>query len=229
LKLLPRIFRAPLPLHTKIEAWFHLTANISYIFMIILSMLLLPAMIVRFYQGWFQMLYIDLPLFLASTFSISSFYLTSQRVLYPQSWKRTFLYLPFLMAQGIGIGVSNAKAVVEALFGVQSPFQRTAKFCLGEGVAIPRAKAAAYKRKAGWLPYCELMVGTFFLGTVAYGIDSRNLLTVPFLCIFVMGYYYTGFMTLLQDRMGALRESLAGLQPRRLLSVFSQSLTALVR
>ncbi len=30
---------------------------------------LLPAMIIRFYQGWFQMLYIDLPLFMASTFS----------------------------------------------------------------------------------------------------------------------------------------------------------------
>jgi len=229
MKLLPRVFRAPIPLHTKIEAWFHLTANISYIFMIILSVLLLPALIVRFYQGWFQMLYIDLPLFLASTFSISSFYLTSQRVLYPKSWKKTFLYLPFLMAQGIGIGVSNAKAVLEALFGVQSSFQRTAKFCLGDGPAISRAKTAVYKRSAGWLPYCELMVGTFFLGTVLYGIDSRNLLTVPFLCIFVMGYYYTGFMTLLQDPMAAVRESLASLQPRRLLSVFSQVLTGLVR
>ena len=45
---------------------------------------LLPAMIVRFYQGWFQMLLIDLPLFIASSCSISGFYLTSQRVLYPE-------------------------------------------------------------------------------------------------------------------------------------------------
>ena len=71
------------PLHTKIEAWYHLTANISYPLMIVLSVLLLPAMIIRFYQGWFQMLYIDLPLFMASTFSISSFYLVSQRELFP--------------------------------------------------------------------------------------------------------------------------------------------------
>ena len=53
--------------------------------MILLSVLLLPAMIIRFYQGWFQMLYIDLPLFMASTFSISSFYLVSQRELFPAS------------------------------------------------------------------------------------------------------------------------------------------------
>ena len=69
----------------KIEAWYHLTANLSYPLMIVLSALLLPAMIIRFYQGWFQMLYIDLPLFMASTFSISSFYLVSQRELFPET------------------------------------------------------------------------------------------------------------------------------------------------
>ena len=42
-------------------------------------------MIIRFYQGWFQMMYIDIPLFLASTFSISSFYLVSQKELYPEA------------------------------------------------------------------------------------------------------------------------------------------------
>ena len=53
--------------------------------MIVLSTLLLPAMVIRFYQGWFQMLYIDVPLFLASTFSISSFYLVSQKELFPKN------------------------------------------------------------------------------------------------------------------------------------------------
>ena len=40
----------------KFEAWYHLTANISYPLMILLSVLLMPAMVIRFYQGWFQML-----------------------------------------------------------------------------------------------------------------------------------------------------------------------------
>src|SRR6266700_2520424 len=71
-KILPRVWRADLPAGVKTEAFFHLTANISYPLMVLLSTLLLPAMIVRFQQGWFQMLLIDLPLFLASTCSISS-------------------------------------------------------------------------------------------------------------------------------------------------------------
>src|SRR6201981_2588455 len=127
-KILPRVMKSDAPWHIKAEAFFHLTANISYPLMILLSTMLLPAMIVRFYQGWFQMLLIDLPLFLASTCSISSFYLVAQKELRPKTWHRTFFYMPLVMATGIGISIRNAKAVLEAIFGVKSEFARTPKF-----------------------------------------------------------------------------------------------------
>ena len=119
--------RSKLPWKIKVEAFFHLTANISYPLMIVLSFLLLPAMIVRFNQGWFQMLYIDLPLWLASTASVSTFYLISQKELYPD-WRLRLKYLPFLMSLGIGLSVSNSKAVIEALLGIKSSFKRTPKY-----------------------------------------------------------------------------------------------------
>jgi cellulose synthase/poly-beta-1,6-N-acetylglucosamine synthase-like glycosyltransferase len=201
-KLMWRIWAAPVPLHRKIEAWFHLTANLSYPLMIVLSALLLPAMIVRFYQGWFQMLYIDLPLFLAAFLSVSSFYLTSQRELYPNNWKRTFCFLPFLMAMGIGLTITNARAVLEALLGIKSPFARTAKYRIETGGRPVRA--SQYRRRAGWIPFIEVGIGTYFAATVYYAIDNRNFATVPFLLLFVLGYYYTGFLTLLQEHMEAL-------------------------
>ncbi|MGH9860104.1 MAG: cellulose synthase family protein, partial [Candidatus Acidiferrales bacterium] len=141
-KILPRLLRSDQPLHVKVEGVFHLTANISYPLMILLSTLLLPAMIVRFYQGWFQMLVIDLPLFLASTFSISTFYLTAQRELYPRTWPRTFLYLPFVMACGIGLAVRNSVAVMEALFGKQSEFVRTPKYAVGQSRSFATSLSA---------------------------------------------------------------------------------------
>jgi cellulose synthase/poly-beta-1,6-N-acetylglucosamine synthase-like glycosyltransferase len=70
-KILPVVWRSEQPLFIKLEATFHLTANIAYPLMVLFSLILLPAMIVRFYQGWFQMLYLDLPLFLAATSSSS--------------------------------------------------------------------------------------------------------------------------------------------------------------
>ncbi len=209
-KLMRRIWAAPLPLHQKIEAWFHLTANLSYPLMIVLSTLLLPAMIVRFYQGWFQMLYIDLPLFLASTFSVSSFYLTCQRELFPKEWKRTFRYLPFLMAAGIGLTVTNARAVLEALLGFKSPFARTPKYRIES--ARKRLRPAQYRRRSGWVPFVEIGIGTYFAWTVFYAVDSRNFATVPFLFLFVLGYFYTGFVSLCQERVETLLRPLNALR-----------------
>jgi cellulose synthase/poly-beta-1,6-N-acetylglucosamine synthase-like glycosyltransferase len=209
LKILPRVLRSDAPRKVKLEAWFHLTANISYPLMIVLSVLLLPAMIIRFYQGWFQMLYIDLPLFMASTFSISSFYLVSQKELFPNNWKRTFLYLPFLMALGIGLTITNSRAVLEALFGIQSPFARTPKYRV-ESTRDAAARARKYRRRLGWVPWVELLIGCYFAMTVWYAVVNENFFTVPFLCIFVLGYWYTGAMSLLQgrfDRLVALRRN----------------------
>jgi cellulose synthase/poly-beta-1,6-N-acetylglucosamine synthase-like glycosyltransferase len=202
-KILPRVLKSDAPWHVKAEAFFHLTANISYPLMVLLSTMLLPVMIVRFQQGWFQMLLIDLPLFLASTCSISSFYLVAQRELRPKTWRRTFLYLPFVMATGIGISVRNAQAVLEAIVGKKSEFARTPKFNI-EGKLGTFAKKS-YKNKAGWMPYAEILLGLYFSMTVVYAIINENYATVPFLLLFVWGYLYTGCMSLGQTYFARLR------------------------
>jgi cellulose synthase/poly-beta-1,6-N-acetylglucosamine synthase-like glycosyltransferase len=202
-KDLPKVLRANVSRREKMEAWYHLTANISYPLMIILSTLLLPAMIIRFYQGWFQMVYIDVPLFLASTFSISSFYLVSQKELFPRTWYRTFLFLPALMGLGIGLTITNSRAVLEALVGHQSPFARTPKYRVVN--KKDRAIAAKkYRKRLGWVPWIELLVGGYFALAIWYAVTRENYFTVPFLVIFVFGYWYTGLMSLLQGRFDSL-------------------------
>jgi cellulose synthase/poly-beta-1,6-N-acetylglucosamine synthase-like glycosyltransferase len=201
-KILPRVLKSDQPFRVKLESWYHLTANLSYPLMVILSVLLLPAMVIRFYQGWFQMLYIDIPLFLASTFSISSFYLVSQRELFPRTWPRTFLYLPFLMALGIGLTVTNTRAVLEALIGKQSAFARTPKYRVE--TKRDKVQATKYRKRLGWVPWVELLIGSYFAMTVYYALQNENYLTVPFLLLFVVGYWYTGLMSLLQGRFSGL-------------------------
>src|ERR1700691_5521484 len=197
-KILPRVLCSDAPLHTKIEAWYHLTANLSYPLMIVLSVLLLPAMIIRSYQGWFEMVFIDLPLFMASTFSISSFYLVSQRELFPKSWPRALLYLPILMALGIGLTITNTKAVIEALIGKESAFARTPKYHVES--KEDKVGVTKYRKRLGWVPWVELLIGGYFALTVFYAVENENFVTVPFLLLFVLGYWYTGLMSLLQGR-----------------------------
>jgi len=194
IKLLPRILLSDLPLKIKIEAFFHLTANISYPLMIALSFLLLPAMIVRFNQGWFQMLYIDLPLWLASTASVSMFYLVSQRELYPD-WRTRLRFLPFLMSLGIGLSVSNSKAVMEALLGIRSSFMRTPKYRIES--KKDRWATKKYLRGTGVMPVLELLFGLYFGFVVFYAFSNQNYPTIPFLMLFVVGFTYMGLMSLL--------------------------------
>ncbi len=205
-KILPRVLRSDMPAAVKAEAVFHLTANISYPLMVFMSIILLPAMIVRFYQGWVQVLIIDLPLFLASTCSISSFYLAAERALYPKTWKRTFLYLPFVMAVGIGLSVRNAMAVIEAIAGVKSEFVRTPKYRVEAGAQGAGAWAKKkYRKSAGWMPFAEVGLGLYFAGAVFYALQNENYATVPFLLLFVWGYLYTGLMSLAQTYLERLR------------------------
>ncbi|MFB3922612.1 MAG: cellulose synthase family protein [Terriglobia bacterium] len=212
-KMLPIIWRSDQPRYIKVEATFHLTANIAYPLMVLFSLILLPAMIVRFYQGWFQMLYLDLPLFLASTCSVSSFYMVAQRALQPRGWRSRIKYIPFLMATGIGLAVSNAKAVIEALLGKQSEFVRTPKFRVEGGENNWETKK--YLKRGGWIPAVELALAAYFAYTSGYSIYSENYLTTPFLMLFLMGYSYMGTMSIAQTPLRRLWNALPTLvRPR---------------
>jgi len=205
IKVLPLMFKSDVPRRIKIEAIYHLTANLSYPLMTVMSALLLPAMICRFYQGWFQMLLIDFPLFTASSFSIAVFYVISQRELFPKSWMKTFLYLPFLMALGIGLTVTNTKAVMEALFGMKSAFVRTPKYRVAK--KGEKSQAAKYRKRLVLAPWIELIFGAYFLLAIVYTFSNHNYFTAPFLILFVVGYWYTGLMSLLQGRFERWRGS----------------------
>jgi hypothetical protein len=61
-----------------------------------------------------------------------------------------------------------------------------------------------YRRRLGWVPWVELLIGGYFALTVYYAVQNENYITVPFLMLFVAGYWYTGLMSLLQGRFAGL-------------------------
>lgn len=203
MKIMPAVLKSKEPWRVKLEAWMHLTPNISYPLMLIVTMLMLPVMVVRFYMGMFQMVLVDLPLIAASFWSISIFYLTAYRELFPGNWKRSIAFLPVLMAAGIGLTIINARAVIEALIGYQTAFARTPKYAIGGRRRI-NLKEVKYRRRSGWLPYAEVAVGCYFVGMIAFAIDTYNLFAIPFLALFVAGYWWAGFSTLYQEWQGKL-------------------------
>ena len=70
-----------------------------------------------------------------------------------------------------------------------------------------RTKSAPkYRKRLGWVPWVELLIGSYFALTVYYAVDNENYITVPFLLLFVVGYWYTGLMSLLQGRFAGVRQ-----------------------
>ena len=199
MKLLPRILRSNQPLSVKAEAFFHLTANFNYLLMSVLSVLMFPAMWVRYNMGWTEMLLIDIPLFAAATLSVCNFYIVSQRELYPD-WRTRLKYLPFLMSIGIGLSVNNTRAVLEALFKKDSEFARTPKY--GIERASDEWAGKKYHQTVGVQSLIELALGLYFTGTVFYALANQIYGTLPFLMLFQIGFLYTGLLSILQQFTG---------------------------
>jgi cellulose synthase/poly-beta-1,6-N-acetylglucosamine synthase-like glycosyltransferase len=210
-KLLPQLLRANVPLGVKAEAFFHLTANFNYPLMCVLSVLMFPAMVIRYNMGWYEMLLIDVPLFFAATFSVCNFYMVCQREIH-RDWLARVKYLPFLMSIGIGLSINNTRAVFEALFNKQSEFTRTPKYRIeGDGDEWVSKK---YRQSVAVQPLIELMLGLYFTWTVFYALANQIYGTVPFLVLFQIGFLYTGLLSIVQQYAGS-SDVVAGLQPGR--------------
>jgi cellulose synthase/poly-beta-1,6-N-acetylglucosamine synthase-like glycosyltransferase len=198
-KLLPQLLRAKLPLGVKVEAFFHLTANFNYPLMCVLSVLMFPAMVIRYNMGWYEMLLIDVPLFFAATFSVCNFYMVCQREIH-RDWRARIKYLPLLMSIGIGLSINNARAVFEALCNRQSEFVRTPKYRI-EGDADEWV-GKKYRQSVAVQPLVELALGLYFTATVFYALANGIYGTLPFLFLFQIGFLYTGLLSIVQQYAG---------------------------
>ena len=196
LKLLPRILRSDQPRHIKFEAFIHLSNNLAYVMMVILSLMMPFALRIRVDHGWYEAMLIDLPFFIGATISVCTFYLVSQREV-GGNWKQRVLYLPFVLALGIGLAVNNTKATLEALFGHESPFVRTPKLAV-EGKRRARTSKRSYRGGRNLLPTIELLLAASFAYTVVYCVQARLWLALPFMMLFLIGFLYTGVMSLFQ-------------------------------
>lgn len=193
-KLLPTILSAPLPGKVKIEAFFHLTNNFAYFFLIILAVLQLPNMLVRQRIERPELLLLDVPLFAATCLSITAFYLASHHALHgrvgPLLWR-----LPVVMALGIGLSLNNTRAVLDGLFGKGVEFIRTPKRGVtDEGANEPTR--STYRMPATAYSAAELGLGAYFLVTLSLAMATGNWVNVPFLLLFTSGFLYVGVSSL---------------------------------
>ena len=64
------------------------------------------------------------------------------------------------------------------------------------------------------MPWLELALGIYFVFAILYSVQNENYATVPFLFLFVLGYSYTGAMSLGQGYFERLRYGITGGETR---------------
>lgn len=189
IKLFPALMKSDLSIFQKVQAYFHLTHYSIHPFMVLLAILGLPVILAaesKITTGLF--LGIGSLMSLA-TFAPSTLYWFSQKQA-GIHWAKRLVGIPILMFTGIGIAISNTRAVIEALIGIESGFIRT-----------PKSGDKALKNytvKMPILPILEILLSAYCWYSVAQFFPMNKWFVAPFLIIYAIGFGYIGLLGLIQ-------------------------------
>jgi hypothetical protein len=197
-KLLPRILRSNLPLHIKLESTIHMTANIGYVLLVALALLVVPSIWLRAGIAPWVVAAVDLPLLTFSSASVAAFYVVAHGEA-RGSRKGILRWVPFLMAIGVGLSINNSRAVFEALRGKPSAFMRTPKYNLSVGERLSSRRYRTGINRDTWI---EMALAVYFAAATGAALAAGMWAAVPFLSLFLVGYGYTSISTLVQTGRG---------------------------
>ncbi len=186
-KLMPRIFRSHNPLVKKILAFFHITHYAVHPLMLCQALLTLPILFAPDINPG-PVVFTLLGVFMAfAMLAPSSLYIYSLSVTHVRQ-PRVLLWIPALVMVGVGLAVSNTRAVVEALIGVKSPFKRTPK--RGD------RNEKAYRLRLPTMALFELAAGIYVLFALHYYLLYQGWLVGPFLAVYAAGFLFMGLLTI---------------------------------
>lgn len=196
-KVLPAVFRSGASPLAKIQAFYQMTGYAVHPLMLMVALMSLPySMFVTHYS--YTLLQPVPTLFLLASMAPYLIYGMPQVFLYRQGWRK-LAYLPVVTLFGIGIAVSNTRAVWEALRGKASAFVRT-----------PKAGAARQKVYAGGVSRAtavELLAAVYCGLAADYYLDVHKFGAVPYMVLCALGFGITGWLSLRHAlRDGSLRE-----------------------
>jgi cellulose synthase/poly-beta-1,6-N-acetylglucosamine synthase-like glycosyltransferase len=196
-KLLRSLWKSPLPLRVKTEATFHLTANLCYLLVVALSVLLPLSLFFRhhLFLGGIELW--EIFVFIFTTTSVLVFYVVSQREIY-KDWKWHLKDIPLILAFGIGMCVNNAWAVSEALLSRDTPFVRTAKYRIVSLKDNWRGKIYRSVNRRSLL--LELFFAVYMTVSFLVLVSLENWGALPYLALFVTGHVYVVGLSLIHAR-----------------------------
>jgi cellulose synthase/poly-beta-1,6-N-acetylglucosamine synthase-like glycosyltransferase len=191
-KMLPTIWKSPLPLKVKVEATFHLTACVGYVLAAVLSLMLPLSLYFRTYSHWPLTGYLEGLALAGTTVSLGIFYAICQRDLH-MDWKARLRNLPLMVSVGVGICLSNARAVLQGLSSRPREFRRTPKYSVVKNDRTWKKKTYRTGRPTAAL--LEVAFALYFLAAIVVAYELKQWISLPFIALFGFGFSYVAFLT----------------------------------
>lgn len=195
IKLFPQLVRANVSPFKKIQAFLHMTGYMVHPLMLILSLLSLPVLSLTrdFKTGGLLYAILAIPLIL-SILAPTTMYSVGQFKASP-NWRRRLLLMPLMMVVGVGLALSNSRAIVEAMIGRESEFVRTPKRG-GREIKV-------YRVRMPWLGVLEVLLGAYCCHTLSIYLLASKFVVSPFLAIYAAGFLFIGSLTIAQSLIPA--------------------------
>jgi cellulose synthase/poly-beta-1,6-N-acetylglucosamine synthase-like glycosyltransferase len=190
-KLLPRIWRAPLPRRVKWEAAIHLTGNAAYPLLLALGLLLMPVLLGPASLPAAVVWAIQVAVLGFGVLPVLLFLGVGRHAAGggAASVARDLVAAVLL---GIGLSANNARAVLAGLGGEIGDWERTPK--TGDVTGGPRA-LARYPAALGVAGRAELALAAWFTGVGAFAWSAGQIGAVPFAALLVLGLGGVGLGT----------------------------------
>lgn len=197
-KVMPRLWKSPMPLRKKIEGTFHLGSNLAFPATLFMTVVALPVMILRMggaAQGQLAAM-VDSFVFLLVGLTQILFYVLATRELH-RDWVRRLRWLPFFPLVGVGLAVNNARGVLEALTKLRTEFVRTPKLgVLGRDRRLVKRRERTYTGgRDFWQAVIEILLGVYYVYMAAVQWDLAGVGAIVTL-VLSLGLFLTGGATL---------------------------------
>ncbi len=183
-KILPRLLATRLPLQVKCEATAHLMANFCWLLGTIITLTLYATITWRVSIGPYQMLRLDVPLFILTSIMLFLYFLVYIIV---QERKIPLSRLILLPVLTIGIAPSITLSVVKGLICSGGIFHRTPKFGLRGNERMPKL-ASLYRQQS--FPYILMNTALFVysLLPLLFVYQRGTWLAIPLVILFPSGF-----------------------------------------
>jgi len=193
-KTLPSVWRAALPLSVKLEATFHLTYNVAYVLLLVVSAITYPVVMARIEARSLLFTIVDTALFLSASIPALLYFAVAQRATRPD-WRKQLRFIPFVLTLGFGLAVNNTRAVLTGLARTHGDFQRTPKFRIVRRGDAWQGKR--YRAPVSLWAAVEIALGLYIAWAMLSLANARMFAPLPFLVLYLVGFLYVGLLSLI--------------------------------